>query len=227
MAKIRDSLINLDSYIDSGTFSAEPPQRAELEADLQPGLNPMMKCPLPPVTVSPDSLRQYYRGGILPQIRVLSPSNPSINGALGGSSGNVISSSSSTETIELTVQQTSIVTNILNPGDIFTGIVNLGKVFQLLQISSNVSARIELYNTLNNLQLDTIRALDVAPAFGTTEGIIVDLALDQAPFSFSLEDISGNNGDNPQVSLAYVAITNIGQATTPIVVTLSYVTLVT
>src|SRR6266478_1341699 len=35
--------------------------------------NVNLRSPSPPINVSPDSLRQYYRGGQTPQYRVLSP----------------------------------------------------------------------------------------------------------------------------------------------------------
>lgn len=37
----------------------------------QPGFNPMMRCPMPQITSSPDSLRQFYIGGVVPQTRII------------------------------------------------------------------------------------------------------------------------------------------------------------
>jgi hypothetical protein len=39
-----------------------------------PGPNPFLRCPLPPVVVTPDSLRQFYRDGMIPQSRIITPS---------------------------------------------------------------------------------------------------------------------------------------------------------
>lgn len=38
-----------------------------------PGLGMFVKCPLPGISVAPDSLRQFYRSGI-PQHRTIAPS---------------------------------------------------------------------------------------------------------------------------------------------------------
>jgi len=47
-------------------------QSSTFSDSLQPGLSPFMRCPLPPVGgVSPDALRQWYRGGVMPQKRLL------------------------------------------------------------------------------------------------------------------------------------------------------------
>lgn len=229
MPAIKDTLRSVDPYIEDGTFStANDSSRAAPHAeDLQPGLNAMMRCPLPPVSVSPDSLRQYYRGGQLPQTRVMSPPPNIINGALtGGGSGNITANSSSSTVVGLKVQQASITTPSLNSGSKFSGIINLGKVFQLVEISSNGVCEVRLYGTLNALQLDSYRSLDIAPSFGTEQGLIVDVALDQPPFTFPLEGICGSNYDNPSNPLGYISIINIGLATQVFTVTFSYVSLV-
>ena len=38
-----------------------------------PAMNMFLRCPLPPIVVYPDSLRQYERHGAVPQMRVPAP----------------------------------------------------------------------------------------------------------------------------------------------------------
>jgi hypothetical protein len=42
--------------------------------DLAPGYNPYLRCPIPPIWQSaPDSLRQFYNGASVPQVRLFNP----------------------------------------------------------------------------------------------------------------------------------------------------------
>jgi hypothetical protein len=42
--------------------------------DLEPGRNVYLRCPIPPIWSStPDTLRQFYRSGAVPQIRLFNP----------------------------------------------------------------------------------------------------------------------------------------------------------
>jgi len=222
-------MINLVDLNDVAQYMTAPPQGADPHSvDLQPTLNSMMRCPLPPVNVTPDTTRQFYRGGMLPQIRVMSPPNAATSGAgSGGTSTSGAISSSSSTTVSLTVKQIAITTGILNPNENFSGVVALGKVFELIQMSSSTACRVRLYGTQNALNLDLSRPIDVAPAFGTEQGLILDSVLDSSPFTFALEGISGSSGDAPQSDLIYIAVTNVGSATTPISVTFSYLPFVT
>jgi hypothetical protein len=38
---------------------------------LQPGPGTFLRCPMPQITSSVDSLRQFYNGGVLPQTRLI------------------------------------------------------------------------------------------------------------------------------------------------------------
>lgn len=217
-----------DRLVDATLLNGGVPQHPPISntgVDLQPSFNSMMRCPLPPLQVSPDSLRQFYRGGQLPQTRILTPNNIAISGEGESGAGNVTATSGS-ETVGLLVQQAAITTPIINPNNSFDSTLGLGRVFQLIQVSTSAPARVRLYGTLNALQLDSYRELDVAPAFGTEQGLILDVALDEVPYTFPLEGISGSNYDTVQAPVAYISVTNIGQATTPITVTFSYVPLV-
>jgi len=229
---ISDYLVNIQDALKN--VQLEPAQRADPHtSDLQPGLNAMMRCPLPPVNITPDSTRQFYRGGMLPQIRVMSPPpNNATGGGISsssedtGSSGSSGSSGGGSTTVSLKLQQLALTTTPLNPNSIFIGSLQLGKVFDIMQISTSASARVRLYGNLRSQTLDAARQIDVPPAFGTEQGLIVDVALDTSPLTFSLEGISGSNYDNPPNNLVYTTVTNIGNTSSPITVTVSYVQLV-
>jgi len=212
--------------LDTTPAAGSPVGRDPYTGNLQPLLNPMMRCPLPGVNASPDALRQFYRGGQLPQTRVLvgNPNSPITS--LSGGSGSVVSTGSgggSGTGVKLQILQTAVTTTVLAPNNVFTGTINLGKAFQLIGLSTSVEARVQLYSTLNSLQLDSFREIDVAPPFGTEQGIIFDVALDTSPLIWNLDGLVGANFDNPITSLEYIAITNIGQAATPIVATIIYI----
>lgn len=57
--------------------SLVPMQPLQLQ-NWQPGSNPVLRCPLPQITSSPDSLRQFYVGGFIPQTRLI-PANSLTN----------------------------------------------------------------------------------------------------------------------------------------------------
>jgi len=58
-------------------MSLVPMQPLQL-SNTQPGSNPVLRCPLPQITSSPDSLRQFYVGGFIPQTRLI-PANSLTN----------------------------------------------------------------------------------------------------------------------------------------------------
>jgi hypothetical protein len=221
---IKDKLVDPSGLEITGPDSTH---KSPSEADLQPRFNSMMRYPLPPVTVSPDSLRQFYRGGILPQKRLLSP--PTI-GTSGGTGKTTIIGTSSNVTVPastvLKVKQTAITTTSLGIDQIANAVVLLGKTFQLVTIASNSSARIELYGSSQIRSIDSFRAIDTPPDAGTNQGIICDLVLDTSPLIWNFQNLTGTNGDAPQTNVVYAAITNIGTGNTSIVVTLVYVSFV-
>lgn len=58
-------------------MSLVPMQPLQLQ-NSQPGPNAVLRCPLPQITSSPDSLRQFYNGGYVPQTRLI-PANSLTN----------------------------------------------------------------------------------------------------------------------------------------------------
>jgi hypothetical protein len=197
--------------------------------DLQPGRSSMMRCPLPILgQATPDSLRSYFLKGQVPQTRVLSPQAVvQGNGSSATTSTSVSSSSSSTVAVVLNSVQATVTTATIGPNQVFTGILNMAKSFQLLSIAATSLARIELYGTPSAQSGDLSRGLDASPAAGTAQNIICDIALDTTPMQWSFQSRMGANADNPQSTKVYVSVTNLGSTSAAITVTLVYLPLET
>jgi hypothetical protein len=189
----------------------------------------MIRCPLPPIfQASPDSLRQFYQGGKVPQTRLLSAVTQSISGGGSNNGGSVTtavvtSGGSVPGPAPIVEKQAVIKTTVLGPGAQFIGTLpDIGRTFQLLTLSSNIAARVQIYGTAFAQTADLSRALDQPPPAGTTQGIITDIALDTIPMNWNFQNRVGANGDVPQNPIAYMTITNLSGAATVITVTLQY-----
>lgn len=233
MASIKEALaVDISGY--TPVDESKEPSKGASSHPLEPTLNPFGRFPLPPMQVSPDSLRQFYQGGQVPQMRFLVPPNnvpgsnsgTTINNTIVNSGGSTGGSSSTTinNGLSLTAQFASI-TPILNPGDTFTGVVSIAKSFELISVTATAAARVELYGTNLAQVIDSGRALDVAPDAGTAQDIITDVALDTFPYSYSWQNRIAHNGDTPQTAFIYISITNIDTVSVGISVTVQYVAL--
>lgn len=230
MAGIKDATnpSNLAGYVPA---TASPQASLPPVSGLEPTLNTMLRCPLPPIfQAAPDSLRQFYQGGKVPQNRLLSAVTSTISS--GGGGGNAQSATVSiTQSggvvpppATIVAKQATITTTVLGPGQQFVGTLpNIGRTYQLLTVASSIAARIQVYGTAIAQTADLSRALDQPPPAGTAQNIITDIALDTAPLNWSFQNRVGANGDNPQVPSAYMTITNLSGAALPITVTLQYV----
>lgn len=217
-----------------GLIYVEPtrPPLPPPELDLQPRGTLMLRCPLPPVSVTPDTLRSFYLGSKVPQFRALTPpqntgSAANANGPVtaivtGGSSSGTVTPSTNTPQTEKNV---SITTPFLTPGQAFKGSLTIStyKALQLLSVSASGAARIELYGNSSTQNSDFSRAIDTAPGAGTAQNIITDLALDTAPFRWIFQNRIAGNADTPQQTLIYITVTNIGSFTAALTVSLNYV----
>lgn len=206
----------------------QPPQ-------FPPAPHPYLRCPLPPVSVTPDSLRQFYKGGEVPQARILTPS-PLTGGSSGGSSSTTTvvtgGGSSSASTSAPAAQSTSIITPVLDPGNQYVAVVQIAKAFTVLRVGVNSAARVELYSTQAAQTVDMSRpasfgSVNNPPPAEIQSQVICDLYLDTIDkFSWvPAWSITGVNGDSPQTTSAYATVTNIGSGSNPIAVTISYVPL--
>lgn len=198
--------------------------------DQQPGFSPYMRCPLPPIwQASPDSLRQFYTSGVVPQTRLLTPTLNVASGTSGttstSSTTSSSSSSSTTTTATIKAAQAALTTPLLQPNTKFTHSIAMSKSFQLLTVTVTGAARVEMYGNTTAQSLDMARGLDVPPPAGTMQNIICDVILDTAPYTWAFQDRVGANNDNPQTANAYLTITNVGTVATALTVTIVYVPL--
>jgi len=231
MPSLADSLIDV-SQIETTTEKLNLNTNTALkpDADLIPVFNSMTRCPLPPISSSPDSLRTFYMGGRIPQHRIL-PSSVITTGSSGGGSvvttnTTVVSSSTSTSSgLNLKAQQASITTSILIPNQIFQSTILLAKSFKLLSVTANQVARIQLYGTSIAQFGDSGRLIDSPPPAGTPQDIISDLVLDTPPYAWDYQSRVGSNSDSPQSSVVYITITNVSTASGIITATFMFIPL--
>lgn len=212
-----------------GTGAAPP------SVDLQPGRSSVMRCPLPPVwQASPDALRQFYINGTVPQNRLMTPAAVPVSTSSGTSSSasslvivNGGGGGGGSSTSPITAQQVSVTSPALAPGAKFVGSMSLSKSFQLLNLSVSSPCRVQLYGTANSQTQDINRGLDIAPAAGTVQNIICDIALDTAPYQWIFQNRVGANTDTPQAGVVYVTLTNLGNTGSTATMTFAYVPLET
>jgi hypothetical protein len=229
MATLREALTtDLSSYepVDLSKDFGLPAMR-----EGQPTKNPFLRCPMPPVAVTPDSLRQYYVGGQVPQFRILTP-NSQNNSSVGSSGGTVITGGSvtttpaaGTTTTPATISATSLsfTTPTINSGDSYQAIVAMSKSFQLLQLTATDTCRVEVYGNGTAQNNDAARGLDMPPLPGTQQDLITDVVLDTVPLKWTFQNRVGANSDSPQQSLIYITVTNLDVSSASITVTLFYV----
>lgn len=199
-------------------------------ASLEPVFNPTIRCPLPPLSTTPDTLRQFYRGGIIPENRIFSPPPLSGNNNNGGTSTSttVVQTSSTSTTVLPTAKNASITTPVLNAGVSYQGVLTMAKSFILMQVSVDQPARVELYSNANFQTLDAGRMAFIGstpnpPVAGTQHGVIADLYLDSTLSWIMSSDAVASNADNPQSVLIYITVTNISASTNSITASLAYV----
>lgn len=213
----------------------EPPTRPAFpvvpDAEQQPGLSMFLRCPMPPISVTPDTLRQFYRGGQIPQHRVVTPLTQigGSSSSSGGSSTTVISTGSSgssdTDTDDDSVSPTitSITTPTITLGTSYLGTIPIDLSFDVLQVSVDNACRVRLYSTAAAQAADQFRDNNTLPTAGTQHGIIFDLYLDTADkFNWLMSPVApGANGDSPQSSTLYITVDPISTST-GITVTILY-----
>lgn len=219
-------LSNYESVEQKAAPIAFPP----FHNDLQPVYNPYIRCPLPPISVTPDSLRQYYVNGQVPQFRVLTPPNTSNNTSttiVKTVSGTTSTTSTGTTPSNIAVKSISLVTAVLNPNNTFLGSISISKSFQLINVSASSPCRIQLYGTASAQTQDAGRGLDAAPTPGTQQNLITDVVLDTIPYQWSFQNRVGANADSPQNATAYMTVTNVDVLSEAITITLFYVPLET
>lgn len=198
---------------------------------LEPVFNPVLRCPLPPINAGPDNLRQYYRGGDVPQSRIMPPgilsgTGNTAGGAATSSSASTSTSTTTTTTVTLVSANASVTTPSLDAGVSFLGTIQVARTFALIAVTANAACRVQLYATQSYQIQDQARPDTQALNAGTTQGTLEDVSLDTAPFSWYYNTLPVvANADSPRTPSAYITITNIAQSSNPITVTLLYLPL--
>lgn len=192
-----------------------------------------MRSPLPPISATPDSLRQFGIPGI-PQMRIIPPA---ANGGATSSIGTVVerggstasSSGSSTVITTSSIQNASVTTTTLSQGISAQAAVPMSTVFALLRVSVNNPARVRLYSTKAAQTADVNRDTATPVTIGSESGIIADLLLlGNTELTWTCSPaILGFNDDDPRVSTIYVTVTNPNPSSTTFTVAFTYAVLVT
>lgn len=235
MPSLTDSLRTPQQIEEMGYTPVDLSQKNSLAApsvNLQPGLNAYLRCPLPPIwSTTTDTLRQFYQGNQVPQIRLFNPS-PIYSSQGSGTVTNITNVTGSTSTggsttsTSLAITNTSVKTPSIIAGGKFTGSFTLSKAFELLSISATSPCRIQMYGTMAAQSADASRGLDISPPAGTGQNIICDVVLDTAPYTWNFQNREGANGDNPVSSTIYLTVTNLDAITDIITMAISYIPIV-
>jgi len=181
------------------------------------GTNPYIRCPIPPINIDPDTLRQFNQNGKTPTRRVLPLPISTVVGA-GGVTNNTTavnqgSDSGGGSSGKLVSASASISVPSLIPGQTFTATVGLAKSFQLLSLNSTQAVEVRLYSSSAAQSADLVRITDAAVPFEVFPGIITDIVFDTAPYVWNWQNRIGANADSPQTTNLYVTVINPSQLT--------------
>ena len=226
------SLFETQRPLPANYTRVSPPTLAIAPGASGPSLEPTypinMRCPVPPTSFTPDTSKQFYRGATVPQFRTFAPPPLSGNTNSSGSTttNNVTSSSSTTTKVTLSAQMASVPSPVLNPNDNYFATVTLSRTFSLINVSANAATRVRLYATKAAQTADALRTSATALNFETTQGVIADVTLDTAPYTWLMSPIpDGSNGDFPRTANIYVTLTNIAASSNKIIASLLYLPL--
>lgn len=192
------------------------------------GPNPYIRCPIPPLNVNTDTLRQFDEGGKIPARRVIPLPIATVSG--GGNSvtnTTVVATSSGggggSTSAGLTATTVSFNVPALAPNATYTTKITMAKSFQLLQVTSNQPLELRVYGSSASQGADIARQQDTPPAFETTSGLVTDIVFDVPPYQWAWQNRVAANADNPQTSDIYVTVLSPALAgISPATVTISY-----
>ena len=189
--------------------------------------NPFLRSPMPRIDAAPDSLRQFYSGGI-PQFRVMPPPVAAVSGIKGekgdtgpqGSPGTPAKSTGGgAKRVTIPLTTASIANNASA-----TGTVPLGRSFIIIEVKASAACRIRLYSTAAARTADASRPSLTSPILYTEHGVIIDLVLDSslAPFPVtwicSPEAPGSDAEDSPVGDISY-SVTNLSGSTQSFTIT--------
>lgn len=220
---------NLPGY--TRVVPASPPANFEPGQSLAPPRDSTARfnaAPIPGLIFSsPDQLRGFHLGGMIPQYRTILPAQNNNSGTSSGTATSVVTSggSSGGTSNPPKAQTASITTSVLSPGGQFTGSLSMAKSYIVLFVSVNTAARVRLYSTAAAQTVDLSRPITSGAGFGTEQGIVGDMVLDTAPVVWEAQNMTGVNGDSPQGATAYLTCDNLSSSSTAINVSVVYVPL--
>ena len=103
----------------------------------------------------------------------------------------------------------------------------MSSAFNVLGISVSNPARVRLYATAVSQTSDVTRPSTTAPAFEVTQGLICDVTVDTAPWSWVMTPVpTGANGDFPRMANIYCTVDNADMASEAFTISVQYVQLV-
>jgi hypothetical protein len=180
------------------------------------GINPYLRCPLPPFSATTDTLRQFNESGIVPARRVIplpisaSTGNSTSVSEVTETSGSSTSGGGSSTTPTSSLTASSVTLNIpsLGAGASFVSNVKLAQSYQLLQVTSTQPIEFRLYGTNAAQVADQTRSTDSPVPFEVYSGLATDIVFDTAPYVWSWQNRIGANSDSPQTTNGYVTIIN-------------------
>lgn len=194
-----------------------------------------IRCPLPPVSVTPDSLRQFRVPGV-PQTRTMTPPSTSSGGSgsgtttiISGTGGTSSGTSGGSVTPAQTIKNASVTTPVLSMNQSIQVSVAMATVFTLLQVTVNVPARVRMYSTKASQVADLGRLATAPIVPGSENGIIADFLLtapSELDFLCSPAPLGFNN-DATRVSTIYVTVTNPVGSSNVITASFSYAVILT
>jgi hypothetical protein len=180
---------------------------------LEPAYNPVIRCPLPPVSVTPDSLRQYYLNGQIPQYRLLTPQPVQNNSTITNTTTEVVTNTTGTTSGTTYSTQKTLVTGKMNPSDQFQGTVTLSPTFAIQRVTVSAPARVRVYGTQEAQVNDAGRSVSTYPVSTSATPLVLDVVIDdKTEWSMSPFGL-GANGDTPQLPVAYVTVDSLAPST--------------
>lgn len=222
--------------------SSDTPQAQPNKPDVSSQPSPLQwtRSPVPPISISPDSINMFENSGLVPQYRVISSlplfadttstgsttiNNTTIASSSGSSTGG--GGTSGGGTTSSVAASTAFVTPVISQGQPYQTSFQVARSFVLLSVSVSSQARVEFYSTSNARTSDVGRTVDQPIVLGSPNGLIADLNLIQpTEFSWSMSPAAvGYNGDSPTSATVYATVTNQNTSSQPVTVSITYLPL--
>lgn len=212
-------------------FGAQEQPEALPKSGRVSGANPFIRCPLPPFNASPDTLKQFEENGKVPARRVIplpiqTQAGGNVTVVNNTSVTNTGSSTTSTGTTSVASLTVTLNCPTMNPGDVFQATLTVAKVAVLLIATASDPCEIRIYGDPITQISDAGRAIDNAPPYEVTPGLVSDVVFDSSPYIFNWQNRVFANQDTPVTTNLYITVLNpaTGSVITPSV-TVTYLTL--